>query len=123
MNRAGDPAPTHRSADDLLGELTVEVRDGDQFFHCAGVKVRYVTPRCRGGSAWFTIGSEPLEQGRLGFDFINPLGPRSRRLGPAQALFGEERAAQVYWHTPAKPPLQLPTPPSDRHPDSAQRPP
>ncbi|MFJ2080603.1 hypothetical protein ACIOGW_36110 [Streptomyces anulatus] len=39
------------------------------------VRVRYARPSCMGGFAWFTVDFEPLPDGRLGFEFVNPLGP------------------------------------------------
>ncbi|WP_329359880.1 hypothetical protein [Streptomyces anulatus] len=39
------------------------------------VHVRYARPSCMGGFAWFTVDFEPLPDGRLGFEFVNPLGP------------------------------------------------
>ncbi|WP_258466331.1 hypothetical protein [Streptomyces sp. OUCMDZ-4982] len=39
------------------------------------VQVRYTWPSCMGGFAWFTVDFEPLPDGRLGFEFVNPLGP------------------------------------------------
>ncbi|MEU0163279.1 hypothetical protein ABZ154_31920 [Streptomyces sp. NPDC006261] len=39
------------------------------------VHVRYARPSCMGGFAWFTVDFEPLPDGRLGFEFVNPLRP------------------------------------------------
>ncbi|MEU9125155.1 hypothetical protein AB0C96_35885 [Streptomyces sp. NPDC048506] len=39
-----------------------------------------------GGFAWFTINFEPLEDGKLGFEFVNPLGPDEIDPECAQAL-------------------------------------
>ncbi|MEV7383611.1 hypothetical protein [Streptomyces lydicus] len=50
------------------------------------VQVRYVAPSCMGGFAWFTIDFEPLAEGRLGFEFVNPLGPDEIDPECAQAL-------------------------------------
>ncbi|WP_228925248.1 hypothetical protein [Streptomyces sp. DH7] len=39
------------------------------------VHVRYTRPSCMGGFAVFTVDFEPLPEERLGFEFVNPLGP------------------------------------------------
>ncbi|MBW3709702.1 hypothetical protein DTB58_38690 [Streptomyces griseus] len=39
------------------------------------VHVRYTRPSCMGGFAVFTVDFEPLPDRRLGFEFVNPLGP------------------------------------------------
>lgn len=39
-----------------------------------------------GGFAWFTIDFEPLAEGGLGFEFVNPLGPEEIDPECAQAL-------------------------------------
>ncbi len=39
-----------------------------------------------GGFAWFTVDFEPLPDGRLGFDFVNPLGPEDIDAECAEAV-------------------------------------
>ncbi|MDX3488462.1 hypothetical protein [Streptomyces sp. ID05-18] len=39
------------------------------------VHVRYTRPSCMGGFAWCTVDFEPLPDRRLGFEYVNPLGP------------------------------------------------
>ncbi|WNF28632.1 hypothetical protein RI138_18330 [Streptomyces sp. C11-1] len=50
------------------------------------VHVRYTRPSCMGGFAWFTVDFEPLPDGRLGFAFVNPLGPEDIDAECAQAV-------------------------------------
>ncbi|MFJ6609316.1 hypothetical protein ACIQPT_03465 [Streptomyces sp. NPDC091289] len=50
------------------------------------VHVRYTRPSCMGGFAWFTVDFEPLPDGRLGFAFVNPLGPEDIDEECAQAV-------------------------------------
>lgn len=65
-----------------------------------------------GGFAWFTVDFEPLPDGRLGFEFVNPLGPEDIDAECAQAvsdgvllwLIGTERKELYSVYCP-----QLPT--------------
>ncbi|MFG2590349.1 hypothetical protein [Streptomyces sp. NPDC048438] len=50
------------------------------------VHVRYTRPSCMGGFAWFTVDFEPLPDGRLGFEFVNPLGTEDIDAECAQAV-------------------------------------